>query len=235
MIGHPAADQPGHDALIGNRTDATAAAFDGHSPIAALRKAVARPASSALRAIAARVRRKVARAVPDGRCSVLEVGVGDGASLSAYPKSARVSAIDEDAGKLATARARVAARALDNIQGLYRMSAAALKFPDQVFDRVSAYRIVGETESEQARGGVMGELARVVRNGGCLLLIERAVSADLVIPKGERGSEAGGSGLPNWITRHGLTFRGRKALDPFGLFVALSFRKGDVACPGQAQ
>lgn len=244
MIGHPVVEQ-GRDGLISNAEPSTTWSETSGRP--SLRHRAHRlltfPGRAVERAIAAGLRRKLARKMPADGSHVLEVGVGDGASLHAYPHNVHILAVDDDSAMLQRARARVAAKALDNVHGLYRMAADSLKFADGQFQRVSAFRAVFDRPSADKRSSVLCELSRVLRAGGSLLLVERASSVARGLFQDDAARDAGADrdeaasreeastresaqqDTPSWIARCGLRMRGRQQLDPLGLFVALRLEK----------
>jgi len=99
---------------------------------------------------------------------VLEVGVGTGLSLPHYTSDVCVTGIDASAQMLAKARARVAAEELAHVEALRLMDARAMDFDDGSFDSVTAMHILSVVP-EPAR--VMAEMARVVRSGGTVLVV----------------------------------------------------------------
>jgi len=165
---------------------------------------------------------------------VLEVGVGTGLSLPAYRRDLEIVGIDLSPEMLGKARGRVAADRLGNVTGLYEMDAAQLQFPDGSFDTVAAMfvmTVVSEPEK------VMGELARVCRPGGEVLLVNHFSTED---------------GMRGWVERRMAPFADklgwrpvfdvgrvlvcedlelieRRRLRPMGLFTMMRFRKAGAA------
>jgi AhpD family alkylhydroperoxidase len=100
---------------------------------------------------------------------VLEIGVGTGVNLPAYPAGARVHGLDVSAPamSLAAARARRLGREVVLVEG----DAAALPFADDSFDHVVATFTlcsVGDV------GRTLREVRRVLRPGGTVRLLEHA-------------------------------------------------------------
>ena len=98
---------------------------------------------------------------------VLEVGVGTGKNMPYYPAGARVTAIDLSAKMLRRAR-RWAEREKIEVD-LRQMDAQALNFPDQSFDTVVASFVFCSVPDPELG---MGELGRVTKSGGEILLLE---------------------------------------------------------------
>ena len=108
------------------------------------------------------------RAVGD----VLEVAVGTGRNLSFYPDGARLTGVDWSPAMLGIARERAAAlgRGADLRQG----DAQALDFPDESFDTVlCALGLCAIPDDRRA----VTEMARVLRPGGRLLLVDHVAAS----------------------------------------------------------
>lgn len=100
--------------------------------------------------------------------SVLEVGVGTGLALRHYDRRVSVTGVDYSAEMLDKARAKVAAEGLQNVAALHRMDARLLEFPDESFDHVAAMHVISVVPEPEK---VMAEIARVVRPGGSVVLV----------------------------------------------------------------
>lgn len=102
---------------------------------------------------------------------MLEVGVGTGKNMPYYPASVDIPAIDLTLGMLERAKKQAAGLNLD--VDLHLGDVQALDFPDDTFDDVTATFVFCFVPNP-----VLGlqEVARVLKPGGRLLLLERARS-----------------------------------------------------------
>lgn len=98
---------------------------------------------------------------------VLELGVGTGLALPLYSAEKQVTGIDFSEEMLAKAENQVRAQGLDCVETLRPMDARALDFPDESFDHVAAMHVVSVVPEPEK---VMGEVARVLRPGGHLVI-----------------------------------------------------------------
>src|SRR5262245_35828755 len=85
--------------------------------------------------------RAMERLAPRAGESILEVGVGTGFGLMAYPSHCRVVAIDLTASMIARAQRRLRTHRIAHVS-LCRMDAATLAFPDSRFDAVYAPYVI---------------------------------------------------------------------------------------------
>jgi len=99
---------------------------------------------------------------------VLEVGVGTGLSLAAYPRDVQVFGVDLSPEMLDRARRRVARKGLSQILELKVMDARALDYPDAHFDVVVAMYVVSVTPDPER---MVSEMLRVCRPGGQLVIV----------------------------------------------------------------
>jgi ubiquinone/menaquinone biosynthesis C-methylase UbiE len=109
---------------------------------------------------------------------VLEIGVGTGLNLPAYPASASLHGIDPSEPALAVASRR--AGRLGRPAILVQGDAAALPYPDRSFDVVVGTFVlcsVGDV------GATLAEARRVLRDGGTVRLLEHARSSSSVIAR----------------------------------------------------
>ena len=178
-------------------------------------------------------RRAVERinALPAGR--VLEVGVGTGISLPDYDPKHRVVGIDLSADMLARARTRIEREALLHVEAVQEMDAGDTDFPDGSFD-VAVAMYVMTVVPDPAR--VMAELARVVRPGGHVLVLNHFSRPDTdrgMVARAERAMAPHGESL-GWrpifpretvAGAAGLRLVDDEDLPPLGLFTLLTFER----------
>jgi len=108
---------------------------------------------------------------------ILEVGIGTGLNLPLYPTHCRVTGIDLSEEMLDKARERVLELGLGNVT-LKPMDATVMDFPDGAFDAaVATYTISAVPDPV----GVLGEMRRVVKPGGNLVLLNHFRSQKPVI------------------------------------------------------
>jgi phosphatidylethanolamine/phosphatidyl-N-methylethanolamine N-methyltransferase len=113
---------------------------------------------------------------------VLEVGVGTGINLSLYPKNCSVIGIDFNESMLEIARERAERKDTRNVR-LLQMDAADLKFPDNAFDIVYAPYLISVVPDPVR---VAGEMRRVCRPGGRVILLNHFLSPNLLLSRVER-------------------------------------------------
>src|SRR5262245_15270561 len=98
---------------------------------------------------------------------VLEIGVGTGLSLQAYPRHAQVTGIDLAPDMLERAQERIDRNGWRNIT-VQQGDALALGFPDYSFDYVTAFHVVSVVPDAKR---LMAEAQRVCRPGGHIVII----------------------------------------------------------------
>ena len=120
-------------------------------------------------------RRFLVRRLPADRGHVLDVATGTGLVAAELLRCGfRVTALDQSAEMLATARARLEERA-----EIVEASAEALPFADGAFDHLTVTYLLRYVDDP---GATLAELARVVRPGGVVASLEFGVPGGLARP-----------------------------------------------------
>jgi phosphatidylethanolamine/phosphatidyl-N-methylethanolamine N-methyltransferase len=104
--------------------------------------------------------------IPPG-AQVLELGVGTGTSLPAYPRNCEVIGIDLAADMLAQARAKIEKKTWSHLR-VMEMDALNLAFADNSFDYVTAFHTVTVVPNPIR---MLAEAKRVCRPGGRIVII----------------------------------------------------------------
>jgi len=104
--------------------------------------------------------------IPAG-AEVLEVGVGTGLTLDAYPRHCRVTGVDLAESMLQKAEARLAREGWTHVR-LQQADAMNLDFPAASFDYVMAFHVVSVVPDARR---MMAEMRRVCRPGGTITVI----------------------------------------------------------------
>ncbi|MEM8669576.1 MAG: methyltransferase domain-containing protein [Planctomycetota bacterium] len=104
--------------------------------------------------------------IPAG-AKVLEVGVGTGLSLDAYPTHAAVTGIDLSDAMLAEARDLITEKGWDHIE-VKPGNAESLDFEDSSFDFVTSFHTISVVSKPQ---DMMSEVVRVCKPGGKILIV----------------------------------------------------------------
>ena len=158
---------------------------------------------------------------------VLDVGVGTGLELPMFDRRTRLTGIDLSEPMLRRAQRRVQAKALGNVDGLVVMDAARLAFPDAHFDAVVAPYVLTVVPDPH---GSLDELARVVKTGGEIILVNHVGSGQgpmawIESALAKYGAELGWrpefawSIIGDWIdSTPSVRLVERRKLPPFGLF-----------------
>ncbi len=160
---------------------------------------------------------------------VLEVGVGTGLSLDAYPPHCRVTAIDLSTEMLARAEAKRDPWQHRHIE-LRQMDALALEFEDGAFDFVTAFHTVTVVPDPRK---LVAEMARVCKPGGQIVIInhfssERPVIrafVDLADPLTRVLGWSTRLRLGDVLQGSGLDLEQRYKTSPFSLFTIVEARK----------
>jgi AhpD family alkylhydroperoxidase len=135
------------------------------------------------------------------RGDVLEIGIGSGRNLHAYPADANVHGIDPSAAVLALAEAR--GREVGREPVLAVGDAGRLPYPDASFDTVVATFVLCSVDDVDA---TLREARRVLRPGGTVRLLEHARSHHPRLARAQRrlapawARAAGGCRLDHDVT-----------------------------------
>lgn len=122
--------------------------------------------------------------------SVLEVGVGTGISLDAYPPYVHVVGIDPSLDMLEHAKTKIRENQLKNVE-VGQGDALNLNMPDASFDVVCAFHVV-TVVPDPVR--MMNEMFRVCKPGGRIVIINHFRSDNPIL--------GFITGIANPITRH---------------------------------
>jgi phosphatidylethanolamine/phosphatidyl-N-methylethanolamine N-methyltransferase len=98
---------------------------------------------------------------------VLEVGIGTGISMAAYPPHCEVTGVDLAPDMLARARRKAAENGWHHID-LQEMDALNLEFPDNAFDYVTSFHVI-TVVPDPVR--MMNEIHRVCKPAGKVVII----------------------------------------------------------------
>lgn len=159
---------------------------------------------------------------------ILDVGVGTGLELPMFREGTRVFGVDLSEHMLRRAANRVASERLTQVAGLARMDATRMAFADGAFACVVAPYMLTVVPDPEA---TLDELARVVRPGGELVLVNHVSSHDTPFAAIESwlgGHIASTLGwrpqfpweiIGDWIdARADVRLIERRLVPPFGLF-----------------
>lgn len=103
---------------------------------------------------------------------VLEVGCGEGlflAELASVNKNTQVYGIDNREGILQKADERLKEKGIENVR-LSQADATSLPFEDSYFDAVVCINVIFNLESKEIVRKVLGEIARVCKKGGRVIV-----------------------------------------------------------------
>jgi phosphatidylethanolamine/phosphatidyl-N-methylethanolamine N-methyltransferase len=158
---------------------------------------------------------------------VLDVGVGTGLELPMFSKGTRLVGVDLSEHMLQRARDRVKSEKLGNVEGLVKMDATNLAFPDASFDCAVAPYVLTVVPDPHA---TLDELARVVKPGGEIVLVNHvgAETGPIAAIEAWMGRHSANLGwrpefpwrvLGDWIeNRPDIVLTERRRLAPLGLF-----------------
>jgi phosphatidylethanolamine/phosphatidyl-N-methylethanolamine N-methyltransferase len=108
---------------------------------------------------------------------VLEVGVGTGIALDAYPPYAHIVAIDPSADMLERAKKRVAENGWGHIE-LQQGDALNLDYPDNSFDYVTSFHVLTVVPDPYR---MLSEMVRVCKPGGKIAITTHFQSANPLV------------------------------------------------------
>src|SRR5438046_8812150 len=128
---------------------------------------------------------------------VLELGVGTGLSLDAYPSHCQVTGIDLAPDLLERAQDKVNGNAWRHL-ALEQGDALNLKFPDDSFDYVMAFHVVSVVPDPDR---MMSEARRVCRPGGTITIVNHFRSPKPAIARLQRTIDPVTRWL-GWTTLH---------------------------------
>ena len=158
---------------------------------------------------------------------VLDVGVGTGLELPMFSRTTRLVGVDLSEPMLKRAQDRVTKERLGNVEGLIKMDAMNLAFPDASFDCAVAPFVLTVVPDPHA---TLNELARVTKPGGEIVLVnhigaETGPIAAIEAWMGRRSADLGWrpefpwSVVGDWIAgRDDVVLTERRSLNPLGLF-----------------
>lgn len=158
---------------------------------------------------------------------VLDVGVGTGLELPMFSRTTRLVGVDLSEPMLRRAQDRVTRQRLGNVEGLIKMDAMNLAFPDASFDCAVAPFVLTVVPDPHA---TLSELARVTKPGGEIVLVnhigaETGPIAAIESWMGRRSADLGWrpefpwSVIGDWIAgRDDVVLTERRRLNPLGLF-----------------
>jgi len=183
-------------------------------------------------------RRAIAAATAHMEGPLLDVGVGTGLELPMFAPHLDVTGVDLCESMLARAAQRVARERLSNVTGLVRMDATCMAFPDGSFDcAVAPYVLTVVPEPE----ALLDELARVVRPGGEIILVNHISGRDdpfavlekwldrHVAPKLGWRPQFPWQVVSDWLDqRPDIELLDRRPLAPFGLFTLIHMRRSPI-------
>jgi phosphatidylethanolamine/phosphatidyl-N-methylethanolamine N-methyltransferase len=168
--------------------------------------------------------------IPAG-ARVLEVGIGTGLSLDAYPRHCRVLGIDLSSEMLDHAQAKMDPRRHGHIE-LRQMDALAMAFPDDSFDYVMAFHVVTVVPNPHR---LVDEMARVCKPDGQVVIINHFSSprpvirrvVNLVDPLTRRLGWSTRLSLDEAINGAPLELESRYKTSPWSLFTVVEARKNE--------
>lgn len=104
--------------------------------------------------------------------TVLDLGIGTGASLNYYPAHARVIGVDLSSGMLREARKKIVELRLTN-SAVFRGNALELPFDDNSFDHIFISHVISVVSQPEL---LVAEAQRVARSGGRIVILNHFLS-----------------------------------------------------------
>jgi len=184
------------------------------------------------RVFAKRIHESVRRLHIRPGARVLEVGIGTGLSLGAYPAHCQVVGIDLSMEMLDHAREKMTPAQHRHIE-LRQMDALHMDFPDDAFDFVTAFHVVTVVPNPQR---LIEEMARVCKSEGQVLIINHFSSprkvirkvVNLVDPLTRRLGWSTRLSLDDAINGSPLSLESRYKTSPWSLFTVVEARKHEA-------
>jgi phosphatidylethanolamine/phosphatidyl-N-methylethanolamine N-methyltransferase len=180
-------------------------------------------------------RRALAAAASKAEGPILDVGVGTGLELPMFEPKAEVYGVDLSEPMLRRASQRVERDNLRNVVGLYKMDATRMAFADASFACVCAPYVLTVVPEPEA---MLDELARVVRPGGEIILVNHVSRKDdplavldtwldrHVAPRLGWRPQFPWAIIGDWIDqRSDMALVERRLLAPFGLFTLTRIKR----------
>ena len=180
-------------------------------------------------------RRAIAAIASEIGGPVLDVGVGTGLELPMFAPHIEVTGIDLCEPMLRRAKERIKRERLKNVPGLLLMDATQLAFPDDTFACVVAPYLLPVAPVPEA---ILDELARVVKPGGEIILVNHVSNEDDMLsmlepwlakhiaPKLGWRLQFQWSIIGDWIDqREDMRLLDRRLLAPFGLFTLTRIKR----------
>ena len=185
-----------------------------------------------------RVRRTIRSLDIPAGAKVLEVGVGTGLSLVAYPAHAEVTGIDLSATMLSCAREKIDEHGWQHVI-LRQMDALNLEFPDEHFDFVAAFHVVTVVPEP---GRLVREMIRVCKPQGTIVIVNHfrserrwlAPIVDLLDPVTRRLGWRTTLRLPELVESAPMEVQRRFKTSARSLFTVVTARKpGSILVPSR--
>lgn len=176
--------------------------------------------------------------IPPG-ARVLEVGIGTGLSLDAYPAHAQVTGIDLSQEMLDRANSKRDQNRHKHIK-LRQMDALDMDFPSNYFDFVTAFHVV-TVVPQPAK--LIEEITRVCKRDAQVVIINHFSSprpairkvVNLVDPLTRKLGWSTRLSLDECINGTPLSLENRYKTSPWSLFTVVEARKESRALPVQAE